>query len=155
MSDDEILSSEELLGDANWLPTLPPSVRARVLAAALEARERRRQGRRMLASIGVLFLVAGGAAWIGPLSRLARNDMARTSAGPAVPLFEAYETAVVVAPEEAASIDPAADASAPEGRSGRSSYSRRERLMSAMGDDWRMVEAEFESREEFNRRVHM
>jgi hypothetical protein len=125
---------EDLVRSAAPLPVLSAGLRTRVLTAAGEARARRTQGRRVLAGSAVLFLLLGWIAWTGPLlpsaSQLAGNETAgdENSAG---------GLAVAEAPV----------ASAP--------YSRREMFIAAMGDDWRMVEAEFKSREEFTRRVQM
>jgi len=46
------------------LPDLSPGLRSRVLAAALEAQDRRAQGRRVLASALGLFAMLAGVAWL-------------------------------------------------------------------------------------------
>jgi hypothetical protein len=126
---------EEFLKRVAPLPLLSADLRTRVLSAAVEARARRSQGRRVLTGAAVLFSLLGWIAWTGPILPSARQ-------------FAVTDTA----PGDGITGDdsPAADAtvaSAP--------YSRREMFIAAMGDDWRMVEAEFKSREEFTRRVQM
>ncbi len=56
----------ELLKESAPLPVLSPGLRSRVLAAALEAQDRRAQGRRVLASALGLFAMLAGIAWMGP-----------------------------------------------------------------------------------------
>ena len=126
---------EELLKSVAPLPVLSGDLRTRVLSAAVEARARRSQGRRVLAGAAVLFSLLGWIAWTGPILPSARQ-LAVTETAPGDGI--------------AGDGSPAADAtlaSAP--------YSRREMFIAAMEDDWRMVEAEFKSREEFTRRVQM
>ena len=125
---------EELLKSVAPLPVLSGDLRTRVLSAAVEARARRTQGRRVAAASLVLFLLLGWIAWTGPLVPSA-SQLADTGTAPGDEL--AGSLAEAEAPV----------ASAP--------YSRREMFIAAMGDDWRMVEAEFKSREEFTRRVQM
>jgi hypothetical protein len=103
-----------------------------VLAAALEARERRSQGRRVISSALSVFALLGWIAWKGPFSS-SRTALAATSN-----LNDGTAA-------EDADGSPAAS----------STYCRREMLSSAMSDDWRMVEAELQSREDFTRRVQM
>ncbi len=126
---------EELVLAAAALPVLSSGLRSRVLAAAAEARARRSQGRRVLAGAGAAFVLTGWLAWTGPFlptaGQLARAD----SAGP---------------DRLSDGSDASSDAPAPP-----SAWSRRERFIAAMADDWRMVEAEFESREDFTRRFRM
>ena len=130
-----LFREEELVKSAAPLPVLPADLRTRVLSAALEAGARRTQGRRVLAGSAVLFLLLGWIAWTGPLLPSA-NQLAATDT-PAGDENSAGGPVLVESPV----------ASAP--------YSRREMFIAAMGDDWRMVEAEFKSREEFTRRVQM
>jgi hypothetical protein len=76
-----------------------------------------------------VFALLGWIAWKGPFSA-ATSALAATS-----PLH----------PDDAGDDAPPAS----------STFCRRELLNSAMGDDWRMVEAELQSREDFTRRVQM
>jgi hypothetical protein len=131
---------EELLAEMSHLPELSANLRSRVLAAALEARARRAQGRQVLGSALVLFCLVGWVTWSRPHSTDARHTAEAIPAGPAEPSDVRSPTAG----------EPALPALLPS-----STYCRRDMLISAMGDDWRMVEAEFKSREEFTRRVHM
>ncbi len=120
---------EELLQAADMLPVLSSGLRARVLASAAEARVRRSQGRRVLAGSAVVFALLVWLAWTGPL------------------LPSAGQLAGAPSPDESAIRGEPACA-AP-------SFSRRERFIAAMDDDWRMVEAEFQSRDDFTRRMRM
>jgi hypothetical protein len=141
MREDRLNDEEELLADMTHLPELSPNLRSRVLAAALEARARRAQGRRVLLSAVVLFCLVGWAAWSKPAATFVARHTGET-----VPAALADEANPLLpqAGQPAATAPPASTA-----------YCRRDMLISAMGDDWRMVEAEFKSREEFTRRVHM
>jgi len=131
---------EELLADAASMPTLSSGLRMRVLTAAIEARDRRWQGRRTLCVALVVFGFVGWAAWTGPLGLDARHAAATDAASLAGPLGDGQS---------------GGESAAGASRAASSSYCRRDMLISAMGDDWRMVEAEFKSREEFTRRVQM
>jgi hypothetical protein len=124
---------EEMVKSVAPLPVLSADLRTRVLSAVVEARARRTQGRRVVAGSAVLFLLLGWITWTGPLLPSA-SQLAGTEAVPG------DETAGGLAEGEAPVSSP---------------YSRREMFIAAMGDDWRMVEAEFKSREEFTRRVQM
>src|SRR5262245_18348564 len=130
-----LFREEELVKSVAPLPVLSADLRTRVLAAALEVRARRTQGRRVLAGSAVLFLLLGWIAWTGPLLPSA-SQLAATESAPGKDLAG-----------DGASVAAAPVASAP--------YSRRELFIAAMGDDWRMVEAEFKTREDFTRRVQM
>jgi len=133
MSDEGLTQEAEFLKVVAPLPVLSNGLRSRVLAAALEARERRSQGRRVISSALSVFALLVWIAWKGPFSG-ARTALAATS--PLNPDGTAAEDADGT---------PAAS----------STYCRSEMLTSAMGDDWRMVEAELQSREDFTRRVQM
>jgi hypothetical protein len=134
MSDESLTQEAEFLKVVAPLPVLSNGLRSRVLAAALEARERRSQGRRVVSSALSVFALLGWIAWKGPFSA-ARTALAATST------FNPDGTAA----EDATEGSPAAS----------STYCRRDMLNAAMGDDWRMVEAELQSREDFTRRVQM
>src|SRR5262249_52590902 len=133
VDEDRMFHEEELVKCVAPLPVLSADLRTRVLSAVVEARARRTQGRRVVAGAAGLVLLLG---WIS-----------RT--GPPVPsASQLAGTETVPGDETAGGL---AEAEAPV----TSPYSRREMFIAAMGDDWRMVEAEFKSREEFTRRVQM
>jgi hypothetical protein len=140
MLEDHRDDEEELLEEISHLPELSANLRSRVLAAALEARARRAQGRQVLGSALVLFCLVGWVTWSRPLSTVARHTAEAVPAAPA-------ERVDAGSPQAGEPVLPVPSAS--------STYCRRDMLISAMGDDWRMVEAEFKSREEFTRRVQM
>jgi hypothetical protein len=140
MFEDHREDEEELLEEISHLPELSANLRSRVLAAALEARARRAQGRQVLGSALVLFCLVGWVTWSKPLSTVARY------AAESVPAASVEQSDVGL-PKAGEPVLPAPSPS--------STYCRRDMLISAMGDDWRMVEAEFKSREEFTRRVQM
>ena len=137
MSEDRMFREEELLADAAAMPALSSGLRMRVLTAAIEARDRRWQGRRALCVALVVFSFVGWAAWTGPLG------------------LDARHTALTGAASLAGQSGDGQSGGESATGAGSSSYCRRDMLISAMGDDWRMVEAEFKSREEFTRRVQM
>src|SRR5262245_30417459 len=58
---------DALLQQGPLLPLLSGDLRARVLGAALEARARRAQGRRVLAGAGGVFALLLWIAWSGPI----------------------------------------------------------------------------------------
>jgi len=122
---------DALLRQGPLLPLLSGDLRSRVLEAALEARARRAQGRRVLAGAGGVFTLLLWFAWSGPILPSAARLAAAGSDPPA--------SAEPIADDRPASIW----------------FSRREKFIAAMGDDWRAVEAEFKSREEFTRRIQM
>jgi hypothetical protein len=126
---------EGLLTKVAPLPVLSATLRSRVLAAACAARARRRRARRVVAGAFALFGVLALFCWSEALPLVTKN-------------LAAIESGVAGS---------AASLSWPAGRPPRKSapYCRRDMLISAMSDDWRMVEAEFKSREEFTRRVQM
>ena len=133
MFEDERMShKEEVLLRTAPLPVLSSGLRSRVLQAAGEACDRRSRGRRALASALVAFGLVGSFTWFRPASKGRGEAVACDEKRPSSPQ------------EPGSSADPA-----PTG----SPLSRRELVMAAMGDDWKMVEAEFRSREEFTRRV--
>jgi len=134
MSDESLTQEAEFLKAVAPLPVLSNGLRSRVLAAALEARERRSQGRRVVSSALSVFALLGWIAWKGPFSG------SRTALAAASPLN---------------SDGSAGDDSGDGSPAASSTYCRRDMLTSAMGDDWRMVEAELQSREDFTRRVQM
>jgi len=122
---------EELLTNVAPLPVLSATLRSSVLAAAGAARARRVRARRVLASGLVMFSVLGLFAWSDRLPFVA-DSLAATEPG----LLDATSVNSSTAFASVA-------------------YCRRDMLISAMGDDWRMVEAELKSREEFTRRAQM
>jgi hypothetical protein len=141
MLEDHREDEEELLEEMSHLPELSANLRSRVLAAALEARARRAQGRQVLGSALVLFCLVGWVTWSKPVSTVVARH--------------AGEIAPAALAEQVDSLSPKASGPVQPAPSASSTYCRRDMLISAMGDDWRMVEAEFKSREEFTRRVQM
>jgi hypothetical protein len=133
MSDRLRYREEELLQAAAPLPVLSSGLRSRVLAAAGEARARRTQGRRVLAGAAVVFSLLAWLAWTGPFLPSASQLAGTESAASDGALLE--------------------DGCSRPATAAVSSCSRRERFIAAMDDDWRMVEAEFQSREDFTRRI--
>jgi hypothetical protein len=130
-----MIREEELLTSVAPLPVLSGGLRVRVLAAAGAARARRTRARRALAGASVVFGILGWISWTDSLPFAPGNLAAiepRTVAG--------SSAARVTAAKEPPAVVP---------------YCRRDMLIAAMSDDWRMVEAEFKSREEFTRRVQM
>jgi hypothetical protein len=147
-----LLPEERLLLDAAEMPVLSPGLRARVLNAAVETECRQAFGRRALWAAGVLFAAMGLMAWRGPLTSV-RDDFARA----AVPEDRA---SVVFRPEtpRPETPQPAIIVQAPDQSRVRSAglsrrYGTGEQLMSAAGDDWRLVEAELQSRRESFRQI--
>jgi hypothetical protein len=134
MSEKLMFREEELVLTAAALPVLSCGLRSRVLAAAAAARARRSQGRRVVAGTAVVFALMGWLAWTGPFlpsaGQLAGTDFAARDR-----LWGGRTASTGAAP--------------------LSSCSRRERFIAALADDCRMVEAEFESREDVTWRVQM
>jgi hypothetical protein len=87
----------------------------------------------VLAGSAVVFALLGWLAWTGPFLPSA-SELAGTEA----------------TTSEAALLEDGSSRAAP---ATILSCSRRERFIAAMDDDWRMVEAEFQSREDFTRRI--
>ncbi len=157
MFNEEIFREEEMFREEDLarlaeLPTLSPELRVRMLAAVTEARQRRSQGRRVLASLLVLSAAMVWGAWTGPLSIMS-NPSAMTSVAP----VSLRGTTAQDSSGSAFSIVHGVSIvhGAFTDSSSTTTYSRSDRLVSAMGDDWLMVDAELKSREEFTRRVQM
>jgi hypothetical protein len=125
----------ELMTRAAPLPLLSSTLRSRVLAAAGAARARRERARRCAAGALVMSGLLVLTSWIVALPLVPKN-LAALESGLA-------EISFTASPLAAPSQLPATP------------YCRRERLIAAKSDDWRMVEAEFKSREEFTRRAQM
>ncbi len=130
----------ELLTNVAPLPVLSSTLRCRVLAAAGAARARRRRARRVVLAAFVSFVVLALVSWIDALPAVSRNLSA----------IESGLAEMAVTGNRLAGNRLAGNSQFPS-----APYCRRERLIAAMSDDWRMVEAEFKSREEFTRRVQM
>jgi len=126
---------EALLTNVAPLPVLSEGLRTRVLAAAGAARARRMRARRALGGAAVLFGALALFSWSDSLPLVART--------PAVCLPGGGDGSSGLISKVGQA--PAATAA----------YCRRDMLISATGDDWQMVEAEFKSREEFTRRARM
>ncbi len=136
MSEDRLSRKEEILLMTAPLPVLSSGLRSRVLEAAGEACDRRKRGRRAIASALLAFGLVGSFTWFRPSSKGQARSVACDSAQPHDGRQE---------PSSAAEGAPASAGGS----------SRNDLLMSAMGDDWKVVEAEFRSREEFTRRFQV
>ncbi|MFN0055120.1 MAG: hypothetical protein ACKV0T_23345 [Planctomycetales bacterium] len=128
-----MLDEAELIRLAADMPLLSSGLRERVLGAAFEAQRRRAQGRRMLWGATLMIAGLGLAAWNRSLWGLGEfvAGIGVSSATAAEP----YAT-------EGPPLLPVSQR-----------YGRGERLLSAGGDDWQMVEAEMHSRDEGSRRI--
>jgi len=78
MLNDHRDDEEELLEEMSHLPELSANLRSRVLAAALEARARRAQGRQVLGSVLVLFCLVGWVTWSKPPSTTVAQNAGET-----------------------------------------------------------------------------
>lgn len=136
MREDRLSGKEEILRMTAPLPVLSSGLRSRVLEAAGEACDRRKRGRRAIASALLAFGLVGSFTWFRPSFKGRARSVACDSARPNDGRDEP-------------------SGSAEGGPTSSGGYSRSELLMSAMGDDWKMVEAEFRSREEFTRRFQI
>jgi hypothetical protein len=180
MFENRIFRDAELLKAGDSLPVLSPGLRSRVLAAALEAHDRRAQGRRVLASAFGLFAMLAGVAWLSPLSSgpftntsFMASD-ASTVAGPSPYLPESRLDGQIgeqLADGSLSSEKPTGDkvtgntvtgnrvtgqkAAGTAAASALSSFSPGQGLMSVMGDDWRSVEDQLRSRQEHFPRFQM
>lgn len=169
MFKNRIFRDAELLKAGDSLPVLSPGLRSRVLAAALEAQDRRAQGRRVLASALGLFALLAGVAWLSPLSSGPFTDAsfiasdAPTSWGPSYldeqglnrqigeKLADGRRSGETITGKTATGKKAAGMAAA----SALSSFSPGQGLMSVMGDDWRSVEDQLRSRQEHFPRFQM
>ncbi|HTI51038.1 MAG TPA: hypothetical protein VL475_08805 [Planctomycetaceae bacterium] len=140
---------ERLLLSVADAPELSAGLRARVLTASVESQRRRSYGRRAVWAAGLFILCAGLTAWRAPLQGLGRevagqNGLVRRStiAGP--------EVAAIPPEASGSSYDPSAPLLNVSAR-----YGRGELLLSAAGDDWRLVEAEMHSRREGVRHLRL
>lgn len=133
----EEFTKEDIIRRTAPLPLLSAGLRARVLEAAGEACERRSRGRRAVASALLAFGLVGSFTWFRPGSK-GQGQAIASDVAPPRDLSEGTSSG------EAGAAVPAGEG-----------LSRSERLILAMGDDWKMVEAEFRSREEFTRRVQL
>ena len=134
MVEGRLFPEERLIRSAVSLPVLSDGLRTRMLAAALEAHRRRSQARQIVCSGVVLVAVLGWTAWSGSLStfglQMATSDVAgRTDAV-----------------DGGDDLESAFDAPHVSGAA---------MLVSTAGDDWRLVEAQLQTREEFTRRIQM
>lgn len=155
MSEDPVFREAEFLEESAPLPVLSPGLRSRVLAAALEAQDRRSQGRRVLASSLGLFALLAGVAWMEPFSA---SDTQTSVAGSlrfdGQGFSEPNVSGKLVDVQRAGQVagKQAAGAAA---SSALSSFNRGQGLMSVMGDDWQSVEEQLQSRQEHFSRFHM
>ena len=182
MSEDPMFREVELLKEIAPLPTLSAGLRSRVLAAALEAQDRRSQGRRVLVSALGLFAMLGGVAWMGSFSNgfFSNGPFANGifANGPfSNDLFSGGDAQMSSSRFDGAAVDenvvgtvpgkrPAGAAAASALSSfnrasfnrasfNRASFNRDRGLMSVTGDDWRPVEAQLQSRQEHFSRFQM
>jgi hypothetical protein len=123
MKPERLLAEEQLVLAAAELPIPSAELRTRVLTSAFARRERRLLAGHVATAGGLFIAFLGLTAWLGP--RTVARD---------VPI----ETRVAVEPEDP--ILPLLNVSL--------RYGRGELLFSAEGDDWRLIEAELESRRE-------
>lgn len=123
----------ELLKEAAEMPVLSAGFRERVLALSREQRRRRTSGRRMLWAAGLLIASLAIATWHSPL------------------LFVGSQLAGLG--NSAAAGESARQPAQTLNVSRR--YGRGELLISAGGDDWRLVEAEMQSRQEGSRHIQL
>lgn len=124
---------EQMVLMAAEMPVLSAGLRERVLRAAVTVDRRRAHGRRALLVAGALVACLGLVAWQPPLSAVS-HEWIGLGASQAVADESAYDESIPLLPVP-----------------GR--YGRGELLISAGGDDWRLVEAEEESRQEGYRRL--
>lgn len=112
------------------MPVFSSGLRARVLTAAVETRRRRTYARRTLRAAGLVAACLGAAAWHRPLALV----------------HETFAGAVALTSEDSyATRAPLLNVSR--------RYGRGELLLAAAGDEWRMVEAEMQSRREGSRHI--
>jgi hypothetical protein len=135
MTPERLLAEEQLVLAAAELPTPSAELRTRVLTAAFARRERRVLAGHVATAGGLLIAFLGLTAWLGPRT-VARDDPVETG-------DDALETRLAAQPDEP--ILPLLDVSLRHGRG--------ESLFSAEGDDWRLIEAELESRREGFRQI--
>lgn len=136
MRNSPLLPEEELLLAAADMPVLSPGFRTRVLDAAIETQYRQSYARRALWAAGLLIAVLGLMAWRGPLSNV--HDEVADAGASAKGVIRGLEGQPRVRCP---------------GLSQR--YGKGELLLSASGDDWRLVEAEEQSRRVSLRHVRM
>lgn len=140
-------------------PELSAEFRDRVLAAAVESRRRRSYGRRALCAAGLVVLCAGLAAWRAPQVTFG-TELAGPNRSARPGEMSGEQLAAVSASASVPSNDPAAYGSSAYGSSApllnvSARYGRGELLLSAAGDDWRLVEAELHSRREGVRHLRL
>lgn len=168
MFEDRMFREAEFLKAIAPLPVLSSGLRSRVLAAALEAQDRRSQGRRVLASALGLFAMLVGVAWMGPFSnrpffegrlfsesRPFSESDGQMSAASSAGLGGAARKGATGDPALSAlsslrpSLHPSLNPSL------HPSLNRGQVLMSVVGDDWQSVEAQLRSRQEHFSRFQM
>src|SRR5262249_34682049 len=138
--DSQMFQEGELLTRVAPLPLLSSTLRSRVLAAAAAARARRERTRRCAAGALVLSGLLVLSSWIVALPLIPTNFAAVESGLPDISFPDLSFCGVALAVHSPLPSTPCC---------------RRARLIAAKSDDWRMVEAEFKSREEFTRRAQM
>jgi hypothetical protein len=166
MSEENMFRETEFLNAEAPLPVLSPGLRSRVLAAALEAQDRRSQGRRVLASALGLFAMLAGVAWMGPFSSESFSPSLFSNGNFSNASFFAGDASTSASSSsrlggqrnDGQMVDSHVRGKKSAGDSASSalsSFSRGQGLMSVMGDDWRPVEAQLQSRQEHFPRFQM
>ena len=150
MSEYPMFRDAEFLKQAAPLPVLSPGLRSRVLAAALEAQDRRSQGRRVLASALGMFVMLVGVAWMRPFSNGSSANL--TSANGSFSSSGMQASAESSGGLNGQVVNEGQASAAP---SVLSSLNRGQGLMSIMGDDWQDVQDQLQSRQEHFPRFHM
>jgi hypothetical protein len=140
------------------LPVLSSGLRSRVLSAALEAQDRRSQGRRVLASALGLFAMLCGVAWLGPIANepfsYGSFPIGFSTPGSFADSRSKSAAVTVLQGDLSGGIGGVQSAGA-AGSSAVSSFDRGQALLSVMGDDWLPVEAQLQSRREHFSRFQM
>jgi hypothetical protein len=130
-------------------PELSAGLRARVLSAAIESQRRRSYGRRAVWAAGLVVVCAALTAWQAPLGSTGGQIAERKESADQGEMAGQR----IVAMPDAASM-PSDDLSPPL-LNVSARYGRGELLLSAAGDDWRLVEAELHSRREGIRHLRL
>ncbi|HEY3968889.1 MAG TPA: hypothetical protein VGM05_30350 [Planctomycetaceae bacterium] len=125
MSEDRMLSEEDILKRVAPLPVLSSGLRSRILAAAIEAQDTKRHSRRVIAGSLSLFALLSWISWRGPISRGGGPTIAAATEGDGV-------------------------SSLP----GSSPHSALGLMKAAIEDDFSAVEVQLRSRQDYFPRVH-
>jgi hypothetical protein len=164
MPEDHLPREVELLKEFASLPVLSSGLRSRVLAAALEAQDRRAQGGRVLASVLGLFALLVGVTWMGPFANVPSLETSE-NAGQMSAAFSTRFDGEMPDGEPIhgdAGVGTAGNRALRRGAPAASTLSslhpslnRGQVMMSVMGDDWQSVEEQLQSRQEHFPRFQM